>query len=125
MKNRFASSASTGLLAAVWGIQTIFLTPAFSATKIEPGNRSEEQPAIPGASIKRTKDMRGSFEKKYAKALGLLKNDPELAGKIKKVAGTYGIDPIHMAGAIIGEHTFNVDAYDRLQSYYVKAVAYL
>ena len=30
-----------------------------------------------------------------------------------------------MAGAIIGEHTYNVDAYDRLQTYYVKAISYL
>ena len=29
-----------------------------------------------------------------------------------------------MIGAIVGEHTYNVDAYDRLQSYYVKAAAY-
>lgn len=98
---------------------------ALAVTKVAPGNKSAEQPAIPGASLKRTADLRGSFEKKYAKALGLLKKDPELAGKIKKIAGDYGIDPIHMAGAIIGEHTFNVDAYDRLQSYYLKAVAYL
>ena len=103
----------------------VFSLPAFAMTKIEPGNSNATQPAIPGASVKRTQDLRGSFEKKYTKALGLLKNDPELAGKIKAVADDYGIDPIHMAGAIIGEHTFNVDAYDRLQSYYVKAAAYL
>ena len=30
-----------------------------------------------------------------------------------------------MAGAIIGEHTYNVDAYDRLQTYYVKALSYV
>jgi Protein of unknown function (DUF1402) len=98
---------------------------AMAQTKVEPGNRNVEQPAIPGGSIKRTQQMRSTFEKKYAKALRLLKNDPELSAKIKAVAADYGIDPIHMAGAIIGEHTFNVDAYDRLQSYYVKAVAYL
>ena len=102
-----------------------FSMPAFAATKIEPGNANATQPAIPGASIKRTLELRGSFEKKYAKALKLLKDDSELSGKIKAVAADYGIDPIHMAGAIIGEHTFNVDAYDRLQSYYVKAAAYL
>jgi hypothetical protein len=27
-------------------------------------------------------------------------------------------------GAIVGEHTYNVDAYDRLQAYYVKAASY-
>ena len=29
---------------------------------------------------------------------------------------------MHIVGAIVGEHTYNVDAYDRLQTYYVKAV---
>ena len=32
---------------------------------------------------------------------------------------------MHIVGAIVGEHTYNVDAYDRLQTYYVKAAAYL
>ena len=48
-----------------------------------------------------------------------------LRSKIKDVAATYGIDPIHIVGAVVGEHTYNVDAYDRLQTYYVKAVSYL
>ena len=48
----------------------------------------------------------------------------QLVGKIKKTAAAYGIAPIHMVGAIVGEHTYNVDAYDSLQSYYVKAAAY-
>jgi hypothetical protein len=30
-----------------------------------------------------------------------------------------------IVGAIVGEHTYNVDAYDRLQTYYVKAISYL
>jgi hypothetical protein len=47
-----------------------------------------------------------------------------LISKIKSTAAAYGIDPIHMVGAIVGEHTYNVDAYDRLQTYYVKAAAY-
>jgi Protein of unknown function (DUF1402) len=125
MTKRPPSALKLTLQAAVFGLCAAFVPHVFAATKVEPGNSSAEQPAIPGASVKRTADLRGSFEKKYAKALGLLKNDPQLAGKIKKIAADYGIDPIHMAGAIIGEHTFNVDAYDRLQSYYVKAVAYL
>jgi hypothetical protein len=32
---------------------------------------------------------------------------------------------MHIVGAIVGEHTYNVDAYDRLQTYYVKAISYL
>ncbi len=125
MKSRQQFDLKACLLAAACGVQLLFSMPSLAATKVEPGNSNATQPAIPGASIKRTLELRGSFEKKYAKALKLLKNDPELAGKIKKISSDYGIDPIHMAGAIIGEHTFNVDAYDRLQSYYIKAAAYL
>nr|WP_167528292.1 DUF1402 family protein [Sinorhizobium terangae] len=88
------------------------------------GNRHVEQPKIPGASVRRTKAGRTSFNAKYEKVRDLLASDRQLVGKIKSVAGAYGIAPIHMIGAIVGEHTYNVDAYDRLQSYYVKAAAY-
>lgn len=74
--------------------------------------------------MRRTKAGRTSFDAKYEKVRELLATDRSLVGKIKSVAGAYGIAPIHMVGAIVGEHTYNVDAYDRLQSYYVKAAAY-
>ncbi len=88
------------------------------------GNRYQEQPNVPGASVRRTKAGKTSFDAKYDKVHNLLANDSKLMGKIKSTARAYGIDPIHMIGAIVGEHTYNVDAYDRLQSYYVKAAAY-
>ena len=88
------------------------------------GNRYQEQPGVPGASVRRTKAGRTSFDAKYEKVHNLLANDGKLMSKIKSTARAYGIDPIHMIGAIVGEHTYNVDAYDRLQSYYVKAAAY-
>ena len=96
-----------------------------AATLVPPGNRSVEQPDVPGASSKRTQAGKTTFEAKYRKVYALLKNDKALRSKIKAVARAYGIDPIHIAGAIVGEHTYNVDAYDRLQTYYVKAIAYL
>ncbi|EXL09260.1 DUF1402 family protein [Aquamicrobium defluvii] len=99
--------------------------PAQAATLVPSGNRSVEQPPIPGASSRRTQATSTTFEAKYRKIYALLKNDPALRGKIRQVSAAYGIDPIHMAGAIVGEHTYNVDAYDRLQTYYVKAVSYL
>lgn len=103
-----------------------WLAPAASlaADKVPPGNRSAEQPAIPGASVRRTKAGKTSFDVKYEKVRDLLRTDTELMGKIKKTASAYGIEPIHMVGAIVGEHTYNVDAYDSLQSYYVKAASY-
>ena len=92
---------------------------------VPPGNRHVEQPAVPGGSAARTKALRTTYEAKYRKVLSLLKNDRSLRAKIVETAVEYGIDPLHIAGAIVGEHTYNVDAYDRLQTYYVKAVAYL
>jgi hypothetical protein len=98
---------------------------ADAATIVPPGNRSMEQPGVPGAAAKRTLDAKTSFEAKYRKVYVLLQRDGDLRRKIAATATAYGIDPIHIVGAIVGEHTYNVDAYDRLQTYYVKAVAYL
>lgn len=98
--------------------------PAFAMQVVPPGNRHAEQPDIPGASVRRTKGTKTSFDRKYDKVHDLLASDHELMAKIKKVSAAYGIDPIHVIGAIVGEHTYNVDAYDRLQSYYVKAASY-
>jgi len=93
-------------------------------TIVPEGNRNAVQPKIPGASVRRTRAGRTTFDDKYDKIRELLATDKALIGKIKSTAAAYGIDPIHMVGAIVGEHTYNVDAYDRLQSYYVKAAAY-
>lgn len=92
--------------------------------KVPPGNRNTEQPQIPGASYQRTREGRTTFDDKYDKVRDLLASDRQLMDKIKATASQYGIDPIHIVGAIVGEHTYNVDAYDRLQSYYIKAAAY-
>lgn len=91
---------------------------------VPPGNRNAEQPKVPGASVRRTRAGKTTFDEKYEKIRDLLASDSSLIAKIKQTARQYDIDPIHMLGAIIGEHTYNVDAYDRLQSYYVKAAAY-
>lgn len=97
---------------------------AASLTVVPPGNRNAEQPRIPGASVRRTREGRTTFDDKFEKIRDLLAGDRALISKIKQTAQRYDIDPIHIIGAIVGEHTYNVDAYDRLQSYYVKAAAY-
>jgi hypothetical protein len=102
---------------------TIFAADA--ATMVPPGNRNAEQPDIPGASSRRTQATNTTFQAKYRKVYALLQNDADLRRKIKQAAAAYGIDPMHIVGAIVGEHTYNVDAYDRLQTYYVKAISYL
>ena len=99
--------------------------PATAATMVPSGNRSLEQPSVPGGSASRTKALNTTYEAKYRKVIALLRNDKALRQKITKTAEQFGISPVHIAGAIVGEHTYNVDAYDRLQTYYVKAVSYL
>ncbi|TIO08985.1 DUF1402 family protein [Mesorhizobium sp.] len=101
------------------------MVAAQAATMVPPGNRNAEQPNIPGASSRRTQATNTTFQAKYRKVYALLQNDADLRGKIEQAAATYGIDPMHIVGAIVGEHTYNVDAYDRLQTYYVKAISYL
>lgn len=111
-----------GLVAAL-----LALAPALAhgATLVPPGNSIAEQPPIPNASANRTRALKTSFDSKYQRVVALLRNDRRLIADIKKVSAQFGIDPIHMVGAIVGEHTYNVDALDRAQSYYVKAIAYL
>lgn len=99
-------------------------TPSFAITKVPPGNRSATQPKIPATSVSRTRSTNGSFQAKYEKIRDLIKSDRKLQGKIKKASKQYGIDPIHIVGALVGEHTYNVDALDHLQTYYVKAISY-
>lgn len=91
---------------------------------VPPGNRNVEQPDIPGASVRRTKATKSSFQAKYERIRDLIDRDSGLRRKIIKAASDYGIDPIHIVGALVGEHTYNVDAYDQLQTYYVKAISY-
>jgi hypothetical protein len=101
------------------------LLPAFAAVDVPPGNRFKQQPAIDMSSIKRTGETKQSFEEKYQRILRVLRRDPGLIRQIKASARRYGIDPIHMIGAIVGEHTYNVGVVDNAQAYYVKALAYL
>jgi len=98
---------------------------ANAATLVPPGNRSAEQPPVPGGSASRTQALKTTYEAKYQKVYRLLAKDRKLRAKIKEAAAEYGINPMHIVGAIVGEHTYNVDAYDRLQTYYVKAISYL
>ncbi|WP_279483151.1 DUF1402 family protein [Aureimonas sp. SK2] len=113
---RFALSFALACLA---------VQPATAETRLPSGNRHAEQPDIPGGSRSRTKATRSSFDAKYEKIHALLAENRSLQDKIRKAARLYGIEPIHIAGALVGEHTYNVDAMDRLQSYYVKAASYL
>ena len=117
MKKRF--------LVIMVGLVLAAALPAGAATPVPAGNSNAEQPPIPGASTRRTQATNTTFQAKYRKVYALLQNDAGLRTKIRQTATAYHIDPMHIVGAIVGEHTYNVDAYDRLQTYYVKAIAYL
>jgi hypothetical protein len=106
-------------------LSLIALQPAGAVTVVPEGNRNATQPGVPAASAKRTRELNTTYEAKYQKIYNLLKTDSKLRSKIVSVARTYGIDPVHIVGALVGEHTYNVDAYDRLQTYYVKAISYV
>lgn len=117
------------ILSQIAGLTLCFAVVAAPAASSMPlsvpeGNRNAEQPRIPGASVRRTKQTKSSFDRKYDKIFELLQRDRKLRRKIVSVADSYAIDPMHIVGALVGEHTYNVDAYDRLQSYYVKAMSY-
>ncbi|GMB83374.1 DUF1402 family protein [Shinella zoogloeoides] len=110
------------LLAAVAGLSEPAL--ARQIVVVPAGNRSAEQPAIPQASALRTKASNTTYEEKFEKTVAFLKGDPALLDKIRHASAAYGVDPIHVVGAIVGEHTFNVSVVDRVQTYYVKALSY-
>ena len=101
--------------------------PAAHAEKlivVPPGNRFETQPPIPSASANRTRAFKTTYEEKYQKIIALLKRETKLRAHIKQVAAAYDIDPIHIVGALVGEHTYNVTAVGSVQTYYVKALSY-
>ncbi len=101
--------------------------PAMSAEVIvvPPGNRSDKQPKVyAGSKFLTAVRNSGSFNDKYKRVYGVFANNPKLVARIKAVSARYGIDPIHVIGAIVGEHTYNIDTFDTLQDYYVKALQY-
>ena len=118
----------------IWVVCLTFLTGAFvlsdqqasakSIQMVPEGNRSKVQPKIPNGSHLRTNAQKTSFDKKYDKVYALLQKDKKLLAKIEEAAKTYSIDPIHMIGAIVGEHTYNINVFDYLQTYYTKAAIY-
>lgn len=121
--------AATALLAwpAHWvtaGAMPSLVAPAEAATTVPPGNRNASQPRIPFASARRTAAGNSAYDAKFERIIAVLRRDSRLIRDIKRVAGLYGIDPVHMLGAIIGEHTYNYDSLDSAQSYYVKALSY-
>ncbi len=116
----------TPILGAIILVSYSFNSIALAKTiLVQPGNQYVTQPKIPSGAKSRTKSTKGTFGTKYNKIYKLLAKNKKLIKKIKKSAARFGVDPIHLVGALVGEHTYNVDALDHLQTYYVKAMSYL
>ncbi|MFZ1814855.1 MAG: DUF1402 family protein [Rhizobiaceae bacterium] len=110
----------------VFALMIAVTAPSQAAmVKVPSGNRNLTQPGIPAGAVSRTRATKGNFQEKYKKIRDLIANDKQLQRKIKAAASRYAIDPVHIVGALVGEHTYNVDALDRIQTYLVKAASYL
>lgn len=112
-----AALAATGFLAAN-------AADADKMVAVPAGNRSAAQPPIPNASALRARAFNITYDAKYEQILALLKRETKLMAQIRKAAVAYDIAPIHIVGALVGEHTYNISAVDTVQTYYVKALAY-
>lgn len=97
---------------------------ADSMVVVPPGNRSATQPPIPNTSALRARAFNTTYEAKYVQIIAFLQQETKLMAQIKKAATAYGIEPIHIVGALVGEHTYNVSTIGTAQTYYLKALAY-
>jgi len=126
-KQRFMKKTVDQFLSAIAIFLLLISATANNAaaqTIVPSGNRKAVQPSIPYASAKRTRELATTYEARYQKIYALLQNDAHLRARIAATAQAYEIDPVHIAAAIIGEHTYNVDVYDQIQTYYIKGVSW-
>ncbi|UOM33323.1 DUF1402 family protein [Acuticoccus sp. I52.16.1] len=70
--------------------------------------------ALPEATKRRMKATKASIPAKLRRTLDELKAQ-RLVPAMKRTAARYGIDPIHILAAVVGEHVFNYDIRDNLQ----------
>src|SRR5690242_9411426 len=103
----FSRLADLGGLAVALALP--FPAPAPAAADmivVPPGNRSDKQPKIySGSRFLTAIRNSGSFDDKYKRVYAVFANNPKLITRIKQVSARYGVDPIHVIGAIVGEHT--------------------
>lgn len=93
---------------------------------VPPSYHSATQPTVAVQSVLLTlMQQGGGRDDKYHHAVSMLAADKKLMANLKKAAQVYGVDPVTIAGAIVGEHTFNMNVFDSLQDYYVKALQYV
>ncbi len=118
--------AVAGFLVAFLGMLVLAVGPGRAEVIVAPpGNVNASQPELPQGSVSRTRSGNTSFEAKYEKIRELIATDRKMQRQIRISADRFGIEPIHIIGALVGEHTYNVDALDFFQTYFVKAASYL
>ncbi len=96
---------------------------------LSPGNVNATIPELPAATqqlhiekLTANGNSEAYFDKRYRAVISKLANNYEtssfsLKAEIKKAGMLYQIDPVHILGSIVGEHTFNVDIKDNIQEY--------
>lgn len=96
----------------------------YTVIPVPPGNRNELMPE-PGEGTKKflAREKMASeiaaIQKKYNRTVDKLtqrdeKDEGQIIRMINRIAPIYGVAPIHVLGALIGEHTFNVDLADTI-----------
>ena len=122
---RFVCRPTSIVVALTLSIGLAGASLAAGVVVVPPGNSEKLQPDVHPGAKQRTRETGGSFEGKYKRALAMLARDKALIADIKRTASLYGIDPVHILGAIVAEHTYNVDSTDSAQAYVIKAAEYL
>jgi len=104
----------TRTLAALFLAVATLCAPLATASAQTQVPKSYGKHALPRATQERLRVTRGKVPVKMKRTIRILKSN-RLIPKIKRTARAYGIDPVHILGAIVGEHAFNYDIRDNLQ----------
>lgn len=91
-------------------------------SRIPPGNRNASLPPLPRTVAERNNGSLAFVSQKFQNALVALKSD-RVDVLINQIAPLYGVDPLLVLGAIIGEHSFNTQIVMNGQNAYMSMVA--
>lgn len=89
---------------------------------VPPGNRFANSPPIPTTTWQRFSRTLSTPEHSFQTTLNIFARN-RFGQELKRVAPLYGVDPLLVLGAIIGEHTFNTGVADWAQGVYMGMVS--
>lgn len=92
--------------------------------RVKPGNTQLTSPAIDPNSNTAKRKKRTQYNNKIKAIFNFFRRERKLVGKVKTIAKMYKVAPIHVLGAIAGEHAFNVNVFDDVQKYAMKSVLF-